>query len=116
MAVLGGGFSSGKREDTSKRAEFFKHVVMQVPDAIVTVIMDSGLVERINVAADLVGASLSDFLQSRFEGNIDALLHVDAGSKSHREQLAIGKTLIHRTIWIQQCSQSVTSTCSRFVT
>jgi PAS domain S-box-containing protein len=97
MAILSGNFSTQKRDDLSKKAAFFRQVVQQIPDAIITVIADTMIVEHMNISSerlfgeDLVGKSLPDFMRQKFEGNVDCLFTVGLERKEKTETLVYKK-------------------------
>jgi class 3 adenylate cyclase len=79
MTVLGGDFSTRRRDETAKTSDFFRSVVMQMPDAILTVATETMTIVSANAAADrtfgegLVGQNITDFLTKSFQGNVEAI-------------------------------------------
>jgi class 3 adenylate cyclase len=80
MTVLGGDFSTRRRDEGAKTAAFFREVVIQIPDAIVTALTDTHEVVSVNMAAErafgegLVGRNVREWLAGHFQGDVEALL------------------------------------------
>jgi class 3 adenylate cyclase len=97
MSVLSGDFSVHRRDEGAKTAAFFRQVVMQVPDSILTVDGAAGIITAQNAAAQrlfgdaAVGTRIADFLGVQWAGQIANLTAAAADSKLVTESLVFRK-------------------------
>jgi guanylate cyclase len=100
MTVLSGDFSTRRRDEGAKTAAFFREVVMQIPDAIVTAAADTQEVVSVNMAADrafgegVVGKNVREWMTAQFQGNVQALfsnMTTTPGAKGKDESLSFQK-------------------------
>jgi class 3 adenylate cyclase len=99
MTVLSGDFAVRKRDEGARNAEFFREVVMEVPDAILSVDTNTGLIVSQNTAAQRIfgdtalGRSIDDFLDSHWSGQIDNIKAIRTDSKPVTESLVYEKDI-----------------------
>jgi class 3 adenylate cyclase len=97
MNVLSGDFANPRRDESAKTATFFRTVVMQLPDAIVTVAVATMEIGSTNAACerifgdDVVRGSFVSFLTSKFQGKTTRLLKIQLDGKSKPESLIYQK-------------------------
>jgi class 3 adenylate cyclase/PAS domain-containing protein len=97
MSVLCGDFSTRKRDDSTQNAAFFRSVVLQMPDAIITVHADSMVIASTNQACERIfgaGAaegSIIDFFKTHFQGNVDNIISAHGEEGGRQESLTYQK-------------------------
>jgi class 3 adenylate cyclase len=80
MSVLCGDFATRRRDDSTKNASFFHNVVLQIPDAIITVQVETMTILSTNNACERIfgegvaKGSMADFFRQHFQGNHERLL------------------------------------------
>jgi class 3 adenylate cyclase/PAS domain-containing protein len=80
MAVLSGDFGSRRRDEAGRSASFFRSVVSALPDAVVTIAVETQLVISTNESCErifgpgVITGSLQELLEARFQGNTEALI------------------------------------------
>ncbi|KAK8881515.1 hypothetical protein M9Y10_004253 [Tritrichomonas musculus] len=99
MRVLGGDFKKQRGEGSTRDNEFYKSVVQNLPDSVL-VANSEMKIESVNKSfirvlsieeSDIVGKSINDFFNDKFNGNVQNLLQVANGGKSKTENLCFRK-------------------------
>jgi class 3 adenylate cyclase len=97
MTILSGDFSNRRRDENMRTATFFRSVVMQLPDAIVTVLVETMEIQSTNTACDRIfgegvaSGSATLFLASKFQGDTGRLLGVGLGGNDRSADLIYQK-------------------------
>jgi hypothetical protein len=93
MSVIGGDFSSHRRDESAKTAAFCTEVVMQLPDAILTIENGSMVIRSQNIAAQrLFGpipaeTPIAKFFGAQWTGAVANLLAVTSDHRGVTESL-----------------------------
>jgi class 3 adenylate cyclase len=93
MTFLSGDFSNRRRDESAKTTTFFRSVVMQLPDAIVTVLVETMEIQSANAACDRIfgegvaSGSATRFITTKFQGDTSRLLAVGLGTKRKPQDL-----------------------------
>jgi class 3 adenylate cyclase/PAS domain-containing protein len=97
MSVLCGDFSTRRRDDSTKNAAFFRSIVLQIPDAIITVNADTMIIASTNQACERIfGAGIAcgsviDFFRDHFQGNVDGIISPHNEEGGRQESLTYQK-------------------------
>jgi class 3 adenylate cyclase len=97
MSVLSGDFSTRRRDEGAKTSVFFRQVVMQIPDAILTIDTGTMTITSQNTAAErlfgdkTIGTRVVDFFGPHWTGPTGTILAIGADSKGVTEALIFRK-------------------------
>jgi class 3 adenylate cyclase len=98
MTILSGDFANRRRDESAKTAAFFRQVVMQMPDAILTIDASTFIVTSQNTAAErifsasMIGVDIGEHLRSsQWSGPVAHILAVSGDSKPVTETLVYQK-------------------------
>jgi class 3 adenylate cyclase len=97
MSVISGDFSAHRRDESAKTAVFFREVVMQLPDAILTIDNATMTIHSQNTAAERLfgeippGTLIADFLGAQWAGAVATVLAVDSEQKGITQSLVFKK-------------------------
>jgi class 3 adenylate cyclase len=115
MAILAGDFAVRRRDDSARTAAFFRQVVMQMPDAILTVDSSNMCVIAQNTAAErLFGLAVLNeniglaLRSSKWSGPVDHILAFGQDSKASTATLTYQKdeaTLVNLETTVHQMTE-----------
>ncbi|KAK8886126.1 hypothetical protein M9Y10_041586 [Tritrichomonas musculus] len=99
MRILSGDFKKQRGDGATRDNEFFRSVVQNLPDAVLVAnaemkieSVNKSFIRIISVEeSEIVGKTLNDFFNDKFNGNTAPLLQVANGGKSKTENLVYHK-------------------------